>query len=184
MLEHRAAQNRLAGQAATAARRARPGAEIGGDVVEQFRVRVQPRRDRLQGVGGGMVNGRGVELVCAVRLVRICTSGVLAFPMFSVCYENRGYPKRRFNDTLQPPFLNIINMLRVFGQELASSGSGLGSLGEGQQPIAIHRLILPNQSRCSFARCILNFTSSTTVSAGDERGVGRKVGVESQNELE
>ena len=38
--------------------------------------------------------------------------------MFSVCYENRGSPKRRFKVNFRALFRNKINALSVFGQEL------------------------------------------------------------------
>ena len=61
MLEQRAAQHRLAAQAAAAARRPRSRAEVGGDLGEQLRVRVQPRRRALQIVGDGVVHDLRIE---------------------------------------------------------------------------------------------------------------------------
>ena len=61
MLEHRAAQHRLAAQAAAAAPRPRPRAEVGGDLGEQLRVRVQPRGRPLQLDGDGVVHGLRIE---------------------------------------------------------------------------------------------------------------------------
>ena len=61
MLEYRATQNRLAGQPVATARRPRIGAQIGGDLVEQLRVLVQPDRRPFQAVRERMVNGGRIE---------------------------------------------------------------------------------------------------------------------------
>ena len=61
MHEHRATQNRLAGQAVTAQARPRPAIGVGGDPVEQLGVRVEPPGRPLQLVGDGVVKGLGIE---------------------------------------------------------------------------------------------------------------------------
>ena len=61
MLEHGAAQHRLAAQAAATAAGRVLGPQIGGDRVHQFRMRVEPGRHRLQGGRDRMVNGFGIE---------------------------------------------------------------------------------------------------------------------------
>ena len=74
-------------------------------------------RSRSSATGWSTTCGSN-KLVCALRFSRIRTSCVLAFPMFSLGCEHRGYPKRRFKATLCALFSNIINALRVFGREL------------------------------------------------------------------
>ena len=61
MHEHRATENRLAGQAVTAASGCRLAVDIGSDLVEQFGMLVEPRRGPFEIIGDGVVNGLGIE---------------------------------------------------------------------------------------------------------------------------
>ena len=95
MLEQRAARHRLAAQAAAAARRPRSRAEVGGDLSEQLRARVQPRRRPLQIVGDGVVHGLRIEQGC-LRVAFFAHSHLRRFGFSNVFI---GLRKQRISET-------------------------------------------------------------------------------------